>query len=99
MRNWTTTTTAGLFVLGVAFNALLPSATFGADQNIAPLRPPAVPLVACDPYFSIWSPADKLTDADTVHWTGKPHRLTSQARIDGKPFRVIGKEPANVPAL
>ena len=63
------------------------------------LRPPAVPLVACDPYFSIWSPADKLNEANTVHWTGKSHRLTSTVRIDGKTFRLMGAASATTAAL
>lgn len=58
------------------------------------LRPPAVPLVTCDPYFSIWSPADRLSDAGTVHWTGKPHRLTAVVDIDGTGYRVMGETPA-----
>ena len=70
---------------------------FAAESNA--FRPPSVPLVVHDPYFSIWSPADKLTDAETVHWTGKKHPLHMMVRIDGKPFRLMGAEPADVPAM
>ncbi len=62
------------------------------------LVPPATPLVACDPYFSIWSPGDKLNEVDTTHWTGKPHRLTSLVRVDGKVYRLMGTEPSDIPA-
>ena len=79
------------------FEAILLLLACNLGANAAEqLRPPAVPLVTHDPYFSIWSPANKLTDADTVHWTGKPHRLTSLVRIDRRTFRVMSTETASV---
>ncbi|RME95586.1 MAG: DUF4965 domain-containing protein [Verrucomicrobia bacterium] len=68
-------------------------------QTQAALRAPAIPLVAHDPYFSIWCAGDRLTDVDTTHWTGKPHRLTGVVTIDGQAYRVLGATPADLPAL
>ena len=59
------------------------------------MRPPAVPLVAHDPYFSIWSMNDKLTEGWTKHWTGTVQQMWGMARIDGKPYRFLGPSPTD----
>jgi hypothetical protein len=64
----------------------------GLGQTLAPMRPPAVPLVAHDPYFSIWSMADHLNDEGTKHWTGKPNTLTAAIRVDGRSWQVMGRD-------
>jgi hypothetical protein len=65
----------------------------------AAVRPPAVPLITHDPYFSIWSMADRLTDEWPKHWTGKPNGMMAMLLVDGKPWRMMGAEWRRVPAL
>lgn len=63
------------------------------------LRAPSYPLITIDPYFSVWSPADRPTDTDTTHWTGKPITLSVVANLDGNDYRLIGKCDADtIPA-
>jgi hypothetical protein len=63
------------------------------------LRPPAVPLLVHDPYFSIWSPADSLSGDWPRHWTGTTHGMTAMIRVDGRVYRVMGKSPSGIPGF
>lgn len=64
-----------------------------------PFRPPAVPLITHNPYFSVWQMSERLTDDWSKHWTGGVNALGGIVRIDGKPYRFSGMTPNDIPVM
>lgn len=54
------------------------------------LRPPAIPIITIDPYFTVWSPSNILTDTDLQHWSAKPNRIKGHVTIDDEKYRFMG---------
>ena len=77
-------------VLAASVSALAQSPETFKPYRQTALRMPSVPLVVSDPYFSIWSPYDKLTDGETRHWTDDEKPLEGLLRVDGKVYRFMG---------
>ena len=73
----------------------------------AGFRPPSVPIVSCDPFFSVWSPSEDPTLADTENWFGAKQPIKVFVEIDGTRWRLMGAKAdlgrrdraADVPAL
>ncbi|WP_263416009.1 glutaminase family protein [Terriglobus albidus] len=79
-----------------ALAALLPLSAAVYAQNE---RNPATPLIAFDPYFSVWSMADHLTDQNTKHWTGTEMPMRGYLRVDGTSYRWMGRSPGSIAAM
>ena len=56
----------------------------------AAFRPPSVPVVSCDPFFSIWSPSENPTASDTEIWFGAKQPIRVFVTLDGVKYRIMG---------
>ena len=55
------------------------------------MRPPAIPLITSDPFFSVWSESDDLNASDTVHWTGRTVALRCTVKVGDREYGVMGR--------
>lgn len=60
------------------------------------MRPPSIPLINIDPYFSIWS-QDQINTRYPVHWTGSRNAIRGTVTVDGQRYRFLGR--SNEPVI
>ena len=60
------------------------------------LRLPSVPLFVNDPYFSLWSPFNRLNDGTTRHWSDAEKAMDGLLRVDGQTYRFMGAQRENL---
>jgi hypothetical protein len=77
--------------------ACLTVGVLGAEEAVTRMRAPAYPLIAHDPYFSVWQFEDEAAGGPTRHWTGTPQEIGSLIRVDGKSFRLLGSNLSRIP--
>ena len=66
------------------------------------LRLPSVPLLVNDPYFSFWSPYNKLTDGTVKHWDNQQKAMDGLLRalaVPDHPAGLIGGDQAEQQVL
>ena len=85
-----------LLGMALAATSVLAQAELFKPYKETALRLPAVPIVVNDPYFSIWSPYDQLTDGNTRLWTGDEKPLEGLLRVDGTTYRFMGAKEHRV---
>jgi len=77
--------------------AIVSGASCVRGQDQGSHRPPAVPLMANDPYFSVWSMGDALTDVPTKHWSEAAQPMTGLIRIGTQVYRWMGRAGTEPP--
>ena len=77
-------------LLLTAGHAMAQSADVFTPYKQTTLRLPSVPLLTNDPYFSFWSPFDRLNDGSVRHWTDAEKPIDGLLRVDGTSYRWMG---------
>jgi hypothetical protein len=70
--------------------ALCLIATMFTQVASANTRAPAYPLIVHDPFVSIWSASDNLTDTMPMFWGGQTLGMVGMILVDGQPYRYLG---------
>ena len=79
--------------IGMRTLAIVAAAILGTASSAVPrLRAPAVPLVVHDPFASVWSAADNLTDVLPSFWAGQTIGAVGMIRVDNQTFRWCGAD-------